>query len=157
MEEDYGKIKKAPPRPDSASAATGGKTFVAQFGLPARILEPVPFAGIIGGVLLAGVLLGALVFGGGAPPPPVQGLTGVVKNPEITGSLNRCGIPDRNIECVYYFANPYRQEKEARAFYDIVAQLTGVQRYMVETSNLRYAGQLIKPGHIAQFRIPAVR
>ncbi|MBR2034127.1 MAG: hypothetical protein IKA03_05620 [Alphaproteobacteria bacterium] len=50
--------------------------------------------------------------------------------------------------------NPQRQDMNARDFYDLASQLTGRQRFVIETGNMRYANQKIRPGEIAQLNIP---
>ena len=162
-----GQYKQAPARPAQAPPesartqdpplAAGGQTIVEKFNLPPKILEPKPAAVILGGILIFGIVVGWALFGGGTQQVVINGLGGVVGNPEITENLNRCGTVDRNYDCVYYFVNPSRRELEAREFFGQVADLTSVQKFMVETSNLRYANHLIKPGYIGQFRIPAYR
>ena len=53
--------------------------------------------------------------------------------------------------------NPQRQELNASDFYDLAAQLTGRQRFVIETGNMRYSSTKIKPGEIAQFNIPPLQ
>ena len=50
--------------------------------------------------------------------------------------------------------NPQRQDMLAKDFYDLAAQMTGRQRFMIETGNMRYANSKIKPGDIVQLNIP---
>ena len=83
-----------------------------------------------------------------------EGLQGVVVNPEVPKGRARCGLVDKTQGCVLYIMNPQRQDLNARDFYDLAAQMTGRQRFMVETGNMRYANSKIKPGDIAQLNIP---
>ena len=83
-----------------------------------------------------------------------SGLQGVVVNAEIPRGRVRCGLAERNQGCVLYLMNPQRQELSVKDFYDLAAQLTGRQRFVIETGNMRYANTKIKPGDIAQINIP---
>lgn len=83
-----------------------------------------------------------------------DGLQGVVMNPEIPTGRARCGKAERTQGCVLYVMNPQNQELNARDFFDLASQLTGRQRFMIETGNMRYSTIKIKPGAIAQFNIP---
>ena len=56
--------------------------------------------------------------------------------------------------CVLYIMNPQRQEMNGRDFFDLAAQQTGRQRFVIETGNMRYSSVKIKPGSIAQLNIP---
>lgn len=82
------------------------------------------------------------------------GLQGVVINDEVSRGRARCGIAERTQGCVLYIMNPQKEELNARDFYDLAAQLTGRQRFVIETGNIRYSNKKIKPGEIAQFNIP---
>lgn len=86
-----------------------------------------------------------------------QGLQGVVANPEVPRGRARCGIAERTQGCVLYIMNPQRQDLNARDFYDLAAQLTGRQRFVIETGNMRYSNVKISPGEIAQFNIPPLQ
>ena len=83
-----------------------------------------------------------------------NGLQGVVMNPEVPQGRARCGIAEKTQGCVLYIMNPQRQELNARDFYDLAAQLTGRQRFVIETSNMRYSNVKIRPGDIVQLNIP---
>lgn len=83
-----------------------------------------------------------------------DGLQGVVINPEVPRGRARCGVAERTQGCVLYIMNPQRQELNARDFYDLAAQLTGRQKFIIETGNMRYSNTKIRPGAIAQFNIP---
>lgn len=86
-----------------------------------------------------------------------EGLQGVVANPEVPRGRARCGIAERTQGCVLYIMNPQRQDLNARDFYDLAAQLTGRQRFVIETGNMRYSNVKISPGEIAQFNIPPLQ
>ena len=102
--------------------------------------------------LAMGILLGKLIF---AQSTVVRnGLQGVVVNTEVPRGRARCGIAERSQGCVLYVMNPQRQEMSAKDFYDIASQMTGRQRFMIETGNMRYANSKIKPGDIVQLNIP---
>ncbi len=83
-----------------------------------------------------------------------NGLQGVVVNPEVPRGRPRCGVAERTQGCVLYIMNPQRQELAAREFYDLAAQLTGRQRFVIDTGNMRYSNTKIRPGDIAQLNIP---
>lgn len=83
-----------------------------------------------------------------------SGLQGVVVNAEIPQGRARCGVAESGQGCVLYIMNPQRQELNARDFYDLAAQLTGRQRFVIETGNMRYSNMKIRPGEIGQFNIP---
>ena len=109
------------------------------------------------------ILLGAVLFFMGIITTKVffgeerivrNGLQGVVVNPEVPKGRARCGVAERTQGCILYLMNPQRQEMAARDFYDLAAQLTGRQRFVIETGNMRYSNTKIRPGDIAQFNIP---
>ena len=83
-----------------------------------------------------------------------NGLQGVVVNAEVPQGRARCGVAEGGQGCVLYLMNPQRQELNARDFYDLAAQLTGRQRFVIETGNMRYSNVKIRPGEIGQFNIP---
>ena len=86
-----------------------------------------------------------------------DGLQGVVINPEVPKGRARCGVAERIQGCVLYIMNPQRQDLNARDFYDLAAQLTGRQRFVIETGNMRYSNVKIRPGNIAQLNIPPLQ
>lgn len=109
------------------------------------------------------ILLGAVLFFIGIITAKVfwseskvvrNGLQGVVVNPEVPKGRARCGVAERTQGCVLYIMNPQRQELNGRDFYDLAAQMTGRQRFVIETGNMRYANTKIRPGDIAQLNIP---
>jgi hypothetical protein len=86
-----------------------------------------------------------------------KGLDGVVVNQEVPQGRARCGTTEKTQGCVLYIMNPQRQELNGRDFYDWASQLTGRQRFVIETSNMRYSTVKIKPGYIAQINIPPLQ
>lgn len=86
-----------------------------------------------------------------------DGLQGVVINSEVPRGRARCGVAERTQGCVLYIMNPQRQEITARDFYDLASQLTGRQRFVIETGNMRYSNVKIRPGGIAQLNIPPLQ
>lgn len=86
-----------------------------------------------------------------------DGLQGIVVNAEVPRGRARCGVAEKTQGCVLYIMNPQRQELNASDFYDLASQLTGRQRFVIETGNMRYSNQKIKPGEIAQFNIPPLQ
>lgn len=86
-----------------------------------------------------------------------DGLQGVVVNAEVPRGRARCGVAEKTQGCVLYIMNPQRQELTASDFYDLASQLTGRQRFVIETGNMRYSNTKIKPGEIAQFNIPPLQ
>jgi len=102
--------------------------------------------------LFIGVVAGKFLF---AESKVVRnGLQGVVVNGEVPRGRARCGVAERAQGCVLYLMNPQRQELRAKDFYDLASQMTGRQRFMIETGNMRYANSKIKPGDIVQLNIP---
>lgn len=102
--------------------------------------------------LFVGVIAGKFLF---AESKVVRnGLQGVVVNAEVPRGRARCGVAERTQGCVLYIMNPQRQDMRAKDFYDLAAQMTGRQRFMIETGNMRYANSKIKPGDIVQLNIP---
>ncbi|MBO4294607.1 MAG: hypothetical protein J6W11_03840 [Alphaproteobacteria bacterium] len=102
--------------------------------------------------LLVGIFAGKLLF---SSSKVVQnGLQGIVMNPEVPQGRSRCGVAEKTQGCVLYIMNPQRQELNGRDFYDLASQLTGRQRFVIETGNMRYSSMKIKPGFIAQLNIP---
>ena len=82
----------------------------------------------------------------------VRRLHGVRSDPgdhggaEVPQGRARCGVAEGGQGCVLYLMNPQRQELNARDFYDLAAQLTGRQRFVIETGNI---------SHFAAFAITA--
>jgi len=105
--------------------------------------------------LCVGLLFGKFLFSGAQVVQ--NGLQGVVVNPEVPKGRSRCGVTEKTQGCVLYVMNPQRQELNGRDFYDLAAQLTGRQRFVIETGNMRYSNVKIKPGAIAQLNIPPLQ
>ena len=104
---------------------------------------------------LVGIVLSKLIFS--EEKVVRDGLQGVVVNSEVPRGRARCGVAEKTQGCVLYIMNPQRQELAASDFYDLAAQLTGRQRFIIETGNMRYSNRKIKPGEIAQFNIPPLQ
>ena len=105
--------------------------------------------------LIIGMLMGNLFF---SSEQVVQnGLQGVVVNPEVPAGRARCGLAERTQGCVLYIMSPQRQDLNGRDFYDWASQLTGRQRFVIETGNMRYSSVKIRPGNIAQLNIPPLQ
>ena len=102
--------------------------------------------------VFVGIVIGKLIFS--EEKVVRNGLQGVVVNNEVPRGRARCGVAERAQGCVLYLMNPQRQEMRAKDFYDFAAQMTGRQRFMIETGNMRYANSKIRPGDIAQLNIP---
>ena len=110
------------------------------------------FVGVVIACLIVGILFGKIFF---TQSTVVRnGLQGVVVNSEVPRGRARCGIAERSQGCVLYIMNPQRQELVAKDFYELASQVTGRQRFMIETGNMRYANTKIKPGDIVQLNIP---
>ena len=106
-------------------------------------------------VLILGIIFGKLVFGGKTVVK--DGLQGVVVNAEVPRGRARCGVAEKTQGCVLYIMNPQRRDLQGRDFYDLASQLTGRQRFVVETGNMRYSSVKIRPGDIAQINIPPLQ
>ncbi len=107
------------------------------------------------GAFLVGALFTKFFFG--EQKVVRDGLQGVVVNSEVPRGRARCGVAEKTQGCVLYIMNPQRQELSASDFYDLASQLTGRQRFIIETGNMRYSNRKIKPGEIAQFNIPPLQ
>lgn len=105
--------------------------------------------------LIIGMFMGKLFFS--SEQVVHNGLQGVVVNPEVPNGRARCGLTERTQGCVLYIMNPQRQDLNGRDFYDLAAQLTGRQRFVIETGNMRYSSVKIRPGSIAQLNIPPLQ
>lgn len=105
--------------------------------------------------LILGVVVTKLFVGGKTVVK--DGLQGVVVNAEVPRGRARCGVAERTQGCVLYIMNPQRRDLQGRDFYDLASQLTGRQRFVVETGNMRYSSVKIRPGDIAQINIPPLQ
>lgn len=145
----------------SSSDIAGNKslyegTILEKCGLSPSILEPKKALLGLCGVLLIGIIMGAMLFGG-KKQQVIQGLVGVVPNPEIRGrQVGRCGAVDRTLGCVLFMMNASRGDRRARDFYQQASDITGVPQYTIELGNVEYASYQIRPGYIAQIYIPPI-
>ena len=105
--------------------------------------------------VFVGLLAGKMFFGSSRVVQ--NGLQGVVLNPEVPKGRPRCGTVEKGQGCVLYVMNPERRELNGRDFYDLASQLTGRQRFVIETGNMRYSSTKVKPGGIAQLNIPPLQ
>ncbi|MBR5130444.1 MAG: hypothetical protein IKV03_04390 [Alphaproteobacteria bacterium] len=132
--------------------------FAVDFNLPAKFLTTKVMAMVLGGALLLGVLFGATFLGGERAPQqqaPTKGsINGVVPNIDLTVSLPRCGIAERGKSCLLYVQNSSRYDKMVEDFFDNAGSLMGRTSHSIAMVNSRYAKQRIKPGYIAQIKIP---
>ena len=142
---------------ETASSGLYDDNFAVRFNLPPKVLTTKYISFIFGGILLFGIILGTFMGGGDSCSNKPSGLSGVVSNPEVPRGRQRCGIAEKSQGCVLYLMNYQRRDVQAKDFYPLVAQMTGVQRYLIETGNMRYGYTTIKPGYIAQFNVPPVR
>ena len=110
---------------------------------------------LIGVVFILTMLIGKFVLGGKTIVK--DGLQGVVINVEVPKGRARCGVAERTQGCVLYVMNPQRQDLQGRDFYDLASQLTGRQRFVIETGNMRYSSVKIRPGELAQINIPPLQ
>jgi len=130
--------------------------FAADLNLPVKLLRTKSMAMILGGTFLIGLIFGGSFFGGNAQQV-VQGLGGVVGNPDVEPNTPRCGMVAAGQACVLYLMNSSRQDRYAETFFDEAVRLTEVAKYSISMANPQYAKRLIKPGYIAQIKIPNVR
>ena len=127
---------------------TAVDTFIAR-------LNPKKFIALVLLFFVAGLVFGKIMFS--SEQVVRNGLQGVVVNPEVPQGRSRCGVAEKTQGCVLYVMNPQRQELNGRDFYDLASQLTGRQRFVIETGNMRYSSVKIKPGNIAQLNIPPLQ
>lgn len=106
-------------------------------------------------VFIVGLLFAKIFMGGKTVVK--DGLQGVVVNAEVPRGRARCGVAERTQGCVLYIMNPQRQDLQGRDFYDLASQLTGRQRFVIETGNMRYSSVKVRPGDIAQINIPPLQ
>ena len=135
--------------------------FAVDWNLPAKFLTSKMMTMILGGTLFVGMILGSALFGG-SDAEPVQErrsdtVNGVVQNKDITTRLPRCGNAEKGQACLLYIQNTSRYDKTAGDFFDEVVRLMGVSKYSVSMVNVQYAKQRIRPGYIAQIKVPDIR
>ena len=109
------------------------------------------------GIFVLGLLMGAIMFGGSseAPAPVVQGLKGVVSNPDIKERMKRCGQVEASAACILYIMNSAQYEKLAKDFFETATAVTGRTTTIIGWDNVRYGGLKIPPGYFAEIKIPA--
>lgn len=109
-------------------------------------------------ILLFGLTFGAIFFSS-KPTPTLfaDAVRGVVRNPDIRQAVPRCGTVAKGQACVVYLMNPDSADREAKTFFQLVADMTGIYKYVIETANPNYANTIIRPGHIGAFYIMPTR
>ena len=142
--------------PAQGTSEEKGKNFVKDLNLPPKIMETKVMAAIVASIMVFGMMMGCMMFGG-EEKRVVQGLTDVVINPDIQKNLWRCGQIDPNRECVLYIMNAKTYDRLGSDFFQEAQNITGVPKYSIQMINVRYANVLIRPGYIAQIYIPARR
>lgn len=130
--------------------------FAADLNLPPVVLKTKVML-IVFIIIFASGLFAGRYFGQSSGTVVSQGLQGVIENPEVPRGRLRCGIAEKGQGCILYLVNPERREIEARDFYALASQLTGVQEFLIQTGNMRYANTRIRPGHFAQINIPPIQ
>lgn len=125
-----------------------------------NLLKTKTVYGILGGILVVGMILGGMFFGGsssGNAPQNAAAALGVISNPDIKEHLRRCGQVDKGEACILYIMNHNRYDKIAEDFFDEAVKLMEVQRYSISMVNPKYAKTRIPPGYFVQLKIPNVR
>ena len=122
--------------------------------LPMSLLNTKTFFAVLAGVFVVGMLFGWALFGGGETATHVQGLAGVVRNPEVEQGLTRCGLAPRGERCVLYVMNNRLREIRASDLFERAEQMTGVAKFRIDMANVDYTSTIIRPGEFAQIAIP---
>ena len=150
--------KPLPEKAQTADTNMYANNFAAELNLPPKILETKVMGSILAGLFFFGMMMGCVMFGGNTTTK-VQGLDGIVANPDVQskGALRRCGTIDPNKECVLFIMNAKTHDRLGSDFYQEAQNVTGVPKYSIQLSNVQYANALIRPGYIAQIYIPARR
>ena len=132
---------------------------VEKFNIPEKFLKVKSVIALLCCCLFIGIFLGFILFSPKDNNPRQDQFTigYIVKNPEVPSNRGRCGAVEQTSGCVLYVQNNKRRELDAKEFYQIVEQLSGLNRFQIETANMRYAHKSIKPGYIAQFNIPPLK
>ncbi len=131
------------------------QNFASEFNLPPSVVSTKGFLLITVIALLVGFFFGNMMGGNNAPAPQqTVGLRGVVSNKDITSKMPRCGLVEKGQACLLYIMNSTRYDKIAEKFFEEAAKLMGVQVYSIGLVNPKYAKELIKPGYIAEIKIP---
>ncbi len=132
--------------------------FASDFNLSPAVITTKGIFAICLVTLIIGMFLGNIFFGGSSSSnQKPSGLVGVVKNPDITTKLPRCGLIDRGRSCILYIMNSTRYDKTAEDFFDEAVKLTEIQKYSIAMVNLKYAKTPIPPGRFAEIKIPDMR
>jgi len=132
---------------------------VEKFNIPEKFLKVKSVIALLCCCLIVGVVIGAVLFSSDDNSGKQQQFTigYIVQNPDVPANRGRCGAVELSRGCVLYIQNAERRERDAKDFYPLVEQLSGLNRFQIETANMRYAHRSIKPGYIAQFNIPALK
>lgn len=120
------------------------------------LLNPRNLAFLLIGMLIFGILLGAMMFGGSSQPVS-KGLQNVVRNKDIRQQLPLCGRIDKGQPCVLYIMNATRYDQMAENFFNEALKLTEVPLRSISWANPKYAKQRIPPGAFAEIFIPKTR
>ena len=102
--------------------------------------------------LLFGILFAKIFLSG---PTTVQnGLQGVVINSEVPRDARAAVLKTQGLHIYHESAT---SGSERPRFYDLAAQLTGRQRFMIETGNMRYLEYKNSSRRVAQLNIPPLQ
>lgn len=105
--------------------------------------------------LVLGIFFGVTLFGK-EEVKKIEGLQGVVRNPDLEGErLQRCGQAEKGRACVLYVFNHTHYDRTVDSFFDEVVRLTEISKYSIAMVNAQYAKTLIRPGAIAEIKVPA--
>ncbi|OPZ78961.1 MAG: hypothetical protein BWY78_00312 [Alphaproteobacteria bacterium ADurb.Bin438] len=149
------KVKEDGGKETVKSSGLYDDNFAAALNLPPYFLKTEYFAMMLGVTVFIGIVLGAVLFSSGSCPPCSDANFGVVKNPEIIpGRVKRCGIAEIWEPCRLFISNSSREEKKVKELYKRASNLSMVPEYKIDSTNLRYANDIIKPGYIAEILIP---
>lgn len=149
--DEYGIIDDLPPE-EVEEVGPYDKNFASDLGLPPVFVRTPAILSMIFIFLACGLGLG--FFYGSLQNRGNDQLPGVVSNDEIPKGRPRCGVAQPGQGCVLYIMNAGRSAKEAREFFDLAATMTNVQKFQIDTANIKYATKVIPPGYIALMNIP---
>ncbi len=145
-------------QPQKPAANPYVPNFATDFNLPPSVISTKGILLISFVALILGMFVGNIFFGSsGSTNQKPTGLTGVIRNPDITTKLPRCGLIDRGQSCILYIMNSTRYDKSAEDFFDEAVKLTEIQKYSIAMVNLKYAKTRIPPGRFAEIKIPDMR
>lgn len=106
---------------------------------------------------IIGLICGSL-FLGEEKTTVIEGLQGVVSNPDLARQkLPRCGQVEKGRACVLYILNHSQFDRMAESFFENAVALTEVPKYPIMMANPQYAKKLIRPGYIAEIKVPTTR